>query len=76
MTDEELKKAIAEQKEDIEERKNMEDKTFDAYIKKSWSELCHEYQMRYNIRWPDRPENTEIDEKLFEAISWKLRQGK
>ena len=55
--------------------KNMEDKTFDAYIKKSWSELCHEYQMRYNIRWPDRPENTEIDEKLFEAIEYKGCRG-
>lgn len=54
----------------------MEKKTYKEYLSMKENELCREYRERYGVRWPDRPEDVEVDENLFEAISWKLRQGK
>ena len=54
----------------------MKNATYEEYLRMTNSELRHEYLDRYNVRWPNRPEDIEVDENLFEAISWKLRQGK
>ena len=56
--------------------KNMEKKTFEDYIKLSGVELCHEYYDRYNVSWPNKPPDIEIDESLFEAICDRLRRAK